>query len=290
MAGIVGLITAISNDVVAKIAAAGLPPLVDGAIVIGRAKEGETSFPPRIVFTPLSFRWAPPSPGTNSQPINPQNPAAPGSGVRSYAMTAYGQGYAPGASVTISAPDLAGGTQAAATAVVTSNGAISKLVPSVVGSGYLYPPTVTISGTGLGAGATANLGPTPQAITVIQQRSILSEWHKFDVLVWGASSSGGVVAPDVNADYDATQQLYQQVIASMHALAAGVHDQADGRWVDAASDAMAIDTVGHAVRFTVELMTPLLSEPMPPTSGGSVQIAPPQTQQNPTTTLLPSSL
>lgn len=281
--GIVALVNAISADVTNALSAAGLPALVDGGIVIGRVKENETQAPPRIVFTPVSSRWEAPSPAFNASAINPKNPQSPGSGIRSFTMTTYGSGYVQGSTtVTISAPDVAGGTQAQATATVTSNGAVSNVVPSVVGSGYLNPPTVTINGVGTGASATANVGPTPQALSGITNRAIKTEWIKFDVLVWGVASSGGVIAPSPNGDFDATVQLYQQVIASTQALAAGVHVVSGGTWLDADTGAAQLDLLGHAFRFTLELATPVLAQPITPTAGAAVQIAPPQTQQSPT--------
>lgn len=288
MAGIVALVTAISNDVVSRIAAAGLPPLVDGQIVLGRSKTAENSAPPRIVFTPVSFRFGAASPASNVQPLNPTNPNAPGAAVRSYTMTAYGGGYAPGSTtVTVSAPDIAGGVQATATATVTSNGAVSRLIPQVTGSGYLKTPTVTIGGVGTGATASANMAPTPQALAVGRQRAIYTEWHMFEVDCWGAASTTGVLTPDASLDYDATQQLYQQVIASAQALAAGVHMPSQGAWFDAEDGATLVDVLGHKARFMLEIATPLLSEPIVPTAGASVQYAPAQTQPNPTNIIVP---
>lgn len=288
MAGIVSLVSMISNDVVAKIAAAGLPPLVDGQIVLGKSKVGENSSPPRIIFIPTSFRFAPPSAAVNVQPLAPTNANAPGSGVRSYTMTQYGGGYVQASTtVLVSAPDVPGGVRATATAVVTSNGAVSRLVPQVLGSGYLNPPTVTISGVGSGASATATLAPTPQALTVARQRALWTEWHMFEVHCWGTASSGTALAPDPDADYDATQQLYQQVIASAHAMAAGVYVPSQGAWFDAEYGATLVDVLGHKARFLLELATPLLSEPMVPTAGASMQYAPPQTTQNPTLSIVP---
>lgn len=52
MPGIKALVAAISNDVVASLAAASYPPLVDGAILLGRQFQFENSAPPRIVFVP----------------------------------------------------------------------------------------------------------------------------------------------------------------------------------------------------------------------------------------------
>ena len=60
--------------------------------------------------------------------------------------------------ITLSVPDVAGGTQAVATATVIS-GAISVVIVTTIGSGYKNPPTVTITdSTGTGATATAGIG------------------------------------------------------------------------------------------------------------------------------------
>jgi hypothetical protein len=52
MPAISPLVTAISNEVVAALAAAGYPPLTDGKILLGRQHQIEQSAPPRIIFTP----------------------------------------------------------------------------------------------------------------------------------------------------------------------------------------------------------------------------------------------
>ncbi len=46
------IISEISNDVVAMLAAGGYPALVDGGIVVGTAAEFEQTAPPRIIFDP----------------------------------------------------------------------------------------------------------------------------------------------------------------------------------------------------------------------------------------------
>lgn len=286
---LVSIVTAISNDLVSRLAGAGLPPLTDGQIVLGKAKKPENSFPPRVIFVPMGARWEDPSPGFGASPVYPTNAQAPGSGLRSLIMTNYGGGYSGTPSVTISAPDVAGGVTATATATVTSNGAISGLVLTNAGSGYVNVPTVTISGTGTGATAAAYLRPTPQGLSGISQRSIRTEWHKFEVHCWGCSSTNGVPTPDVNLDYDATQLLYQQVIASIHSLAAGVYAPDSGQWVDAQDDATLVDVVGHDFVFNVEIALPLLAEPMPATSGASVQFGPVGTQPSPTLYFIPFS-
>jgi hypothetical protein len=66
-----------------------------------------------------------------------------------------GSGYingTPNANVSISAPDITGGTQAYATANVT-NGVLDSVYITSGGSGYLYPATITITGPGTGAHA-----------------------------------------------------------------------------------------------------------------------------------------
>lgn len=285
---LVDIVSAISVDVVAKMAAAGLPPLVDGQIVIGKGKDEETSAPPRIVFIPVGFRFEARSNPVNYAPTQ-RGTAAAGAGIRSFTMTAYGSGYSGTPTVTIGAPDVAGGTQATASVTLTSNGAIAAVVPTNAGSGYLAPPAVTISGTGAGATATANLQPNAQARTVAQQAAVLTEWHKFEVRCWGANSVSGVLAPDPTLDYAATQQLYAQVIASSQALFPGVHIESGGQWLDAQAAAVALDVLGRRASFFLEVASPVLREPMTPQVGPSVGYAPTATQPNITTTILPST-
>jgi hypothetical protein len=52
MGALASIIGAISDEVVANLAAASYPPLVDGAIVVGTAAEFELTTPPRIIFDP----------------------------------------------------------------------------------------------------------------------------------------------------------------------------------------------------------------------------------------------
>lgn len=298
MAGIAQLISKISNDVVARMADAGWPPLVDKdakgnpTIAVGRVAQNENQFAPRIVFIPKSWRWAAMSPGTNWQSVASSNPNVAGRGLAAIIMDQYGGGYsAP--TVTVSAPDLAGGTQATATADVTSNGSIRAIKMTNPGSGYTATPTVTITDTtGTLARAHAVLRPTPQNIAVATQRPIWTEWHRFEIHVWGAANDGaGNLAPDPSVgaalDYDATQQLVHQVIASTFLLAGGVHVVSSGKWADAATNATTIDVVGHYAIFEMEIAGPVLLEPMVPTSGASIQLVPPPTQANPTEFLQP---
>lgn len=65
MPGIRAIVTAISNDLVAALAAANATPLVDGAILIGRQHIAEASSPPRVVFIPVSSTYGPPKPSSS---------------------------------------------------------------------------------------------------------------------------------------------------------------------------------------------------------------------------------
>jgi hypothetical protein len=53
------IVKAISDDLVAELAAAGYPPLVDGKIVVGPAHLDEHSSPPRVVFVPVDNKLGP---------------------------------------------------------------------------------------------------------------------------------------------------------------------------------------------------------------------------------------
>jgi hypothetical protein len=57
--GIGGLVSFLSTDVSARLAAAGYPPLTDGGILIGRQHVLEQSRAPRIVFVPLTSTFGP---------------------------------------------------------------------------------------------------------------------------------------------------------------------------------------------------------------------------------------
>lgn len=52
MPGIVALVSAISDEVVARLAAANYPPLTDGKILLGQQHVKAQSAPPRIIFVP----------------------------------------------------------------------------------------------------------------------------------------------------------------------------------------------------------------------------------------------
>lgn len=223
----------------------------DGEIVVGKIRDGENWAPPRCVFTPRGFRFAARSYGGA---MAAQSYASPqGGAVRSYSVQVQGGSYtAP--TVIVSVPDLAGGVQAAATAILSAGGSVVRVLPTIAGSGYLNPPTVTISdSTGSGATVVANLGPNPETLLQMQQRSVLTEWHQFDVRVWGVSSPR-----DYDLDFDATQAVYQQVIASCHRLGVGAVNFLPGVWEDSRPNVPQMSLYGHTATFRVEFATPVL--------------------------------
>lgn len=285
MPGIVALVSAISDDVMSKLAGAGRAPLTDGGIVMGRVKLEETVAAPRVVFVPKGSLFEAKSTPLHSSPRSSQIASAPGSGMRSFTMLSYGSGYSPGTTtVTLSAPDVVGGIQATATATVTSNGAVSNVVITNPGSGYINPPTVTIASSsgGTGAAASASLRVTPQALAVMSQRALLTEWVLFEVHVWDIASP-----QDPNTDFDECQLLYQQVIASTHLLAPGAYRLNRGDWTDARPGTMQLSLYGHEFVFQLQIMTPVVENPMVPSAGAPVQFAPAGVQPAPNLSIVP---
>lgn len=287
MAGITALVTAISNNMLARMAAAGLPALTDGAIAFGGAKRNETSLAPRVIMIPTTSRYGGPSPSHNASAFSPLNSDSPGAGVRSYAVVSMGLGYVQGSTpVTISVPDVAGGTRATAVATVR-NGAIVAISPVVTGTGYTKQPTVTIAGAGSGAAYTSVLRPSPQALSVMTSRAIRTEFQKFEVGFWGVNSFGGVLVSDYNLDFDAAQQLVHIFIASCQAVAPNICTFSGGLWVDSTDGSIQFDQLGHYFLITVEIATPVLSEPAPAVAAPAVGFANPVVVPNPAFTILP---
>lgn len=78
MPGIVQIVSTISDSVVAGLAAAGYPALVDGKILLGREHVAEQGAPPRIIFIPTRSTFGPRDPAsaanvaTNSSAYSPE--------------------------------------------------------------------------------------------------------------------------------------------------------------------------------------------------------------------------
>jgi hypothetical protein len=191
MPGIVALVAAVSADLVAAMALANYPPLVDGAIVLGRQHVLEQYAPPRVVFIPTKSKFSARSVST----------AAPFAG-----------------------------------------------------------------------------NPTPELLKEWQQRSIRTEEITFEVHVWGVSdTTQGEVNPD--ADFDATQLLYQAVILSVHKLTVGRYELLDGEWADQRAGATQHMKYGHEFVFGLRFGTPVLDLLLP--------LAPSGTAANSTTKFQP---
>jgi hypothetical protein len=106
--------------------------------------------------------------------------------------------------VTISAPDLSGGTQATATATVSAAGVIVGFVMTETGSGYSIAPGVVISDTGDGAGAvgTASLSDdTAGQVTAIVLDSAGSGYETAPTItITGGGGTGAIFTAALDND------------------------------------------------------------------------------------------
>ena len=92
-----------------------------------------------------------------------------GTGVLSITMTNEGNGYST-STVTIGTPSQAYGTTASATVGTYSGGKITSILVTNSGSGYTTAPSVTITGNGTNAAATATLnGIAPAGLRLVKQ-------------------------------------------------------------------------------------------------------------------------
>lgn len=78
-----------------------------------------------------------------------------GEGLASVTVTGAGTGYTTGEAVTISAPQLPGGTQAVATLVDNGSGGVASVTVTTAGTGYTSAPTITFATGGADATGTA---------------------------------------------------------------------------------------------------------------------------------------
>jgi hypothetical protein len=270
MPTITQIVTAINEDVVAKLAAAGYPALTDGQILIGRQHIYEGSAPPRIVFIPLSSKFLVGGLGTAGATLN-QIGASPsannlGASLRNARVTSRGLGYATAPTVVIDPPSVPGGVLATATATLVG-GAVVGIVFTNYGSGYTSIPNISFTGGGgTGAQAVAFLGPQKSALAAIQQRSVTTEVIHFEVHCWGQTYPH----PNPDTDFDFTQALYQQVIASTHLLAVGAVEFTDLKFPDQMPTATQLVKDGHEAIFGISLKTPVLDALLPLVPTGTV--------------------
>ncbi len=118
-----------------------------------------------------------------------------GAGVGSITLGAGGTGYTTAPTVTLSAPQQAGGVQATATATVSA-GAVTGFTVTNPGSGYTSAPTVTIGGPGTGATGTATLNYWPSMASAINNGQ--SGLRGPSQLIT-ATAGAGVTAPTLQA-------------------------------------------------------------------------------------------
>jgi hypothetical protein len=267
--GIPQLVTAISNDVVAKLAAAGYPPLIDGQIVLGRVHVAENTSAPRIVFVPKGSVFGPKDPASRSAISS----SSAGFGVRRVELSSYGAGYTSAPTVTLSGAYGSGTGAVAIANVNTLAGVVTSVTMSVTGSGYQTPISVSISGGG-GSGAQASAVPEPPSDwrTIFQWRSVATDEIVFEVNCWGVQYTNGQPNPDPNTggDFNFTQALYQQVVTSVHDLCAGICKFGPGQWVDQLPNSTQLVKFGSWYRFTVSIMTPVLDVLLPYVPTGTV--------------------
>ena len=253
----VQLVSLISSDVQTRMLAAGYPavgpggsPLIDGAILLGPQHVAEGSAPPRIVFVPVSAAYGARSvvsrASRSASSLQPQ-----GTGVLYATPLVTGTGYTT-MSVAFSAPDLVGGVAPTASATI-ANGGLKAIVILTPGTGYLKPPTMTITGDGTGAQAACALAPDTEQLAELQQRAIWSETKRFRVEVWNCVYSGATPTPGSDGDWDATETLAHLVMQSMQALMAGAHRPTAGQWVLETT----IGSMGRCFAFEVEIGTPV---------------------------------
>jgi hypothetical protein len=125
--------------------------------------------------------------------------------IASITVSAGGAGYTQATTtVTITAPDLTGGTQATATATASAAGAIVGFVMTEPGSGYSIAPGIIISDTGDGAGAvaTATLSDaTAGQVTAIVLDSAGSGYETPpSITISGGGGTGAIFTADLDND------------------------------------------------------------------------------------------
>ena len=274
----VTLVQAVSTDVIARLAAAGLPPLTQGAIQMGPQYLAENrNTAPSITFVPVGSVYGPPD--TRAKGKSTAD-AIPGSAVLAVIPSAPGSGYtAP--TVTLSAPDSPGGVQATCTPTVT-NGAIVSVQMVIPGSGYLDAPTVTITDAdGTGAIAFARLAPDPEIQREMLIRSLRTDKKHFNVHIKGVTFTAGKPTPNPDTDYDYADLMLQVLTQSLQALMSSNFELGKGTWSSAIPGSTVVDVYGRELVVTLVIATPIPDV--------SLAFVPPGTMLVPTVQLQPQS-
>ena len=187
--------------------------------------------------------------------------------VDSVTVGAGGSGYTA-ATVTFSAPP-SGGTLATGTVTVTG-GAVTAVVITNPGSGYLTPPTVTIAGDGTGATGTAVLGTTAGAdwgTNLVQAGAGVT--FKNLAAVIAAPLSGGANSTAVTADelIQGLELLQNQEEVDVSLIFLG---HAGGETEHTAVVQYAIDNIAERRRDCIVFFSPKLSDVLNKTQSAAV--------------------
>jgi hypothetical protein len=158
---------------------------------------------------------------TGTKGVNVSN----GDTVTAITRVAGGTGYTVAPTVTISAPNIAGGVQATATCTVTAGVVNTTFTITNAGSGYLEQPTITLTPVSGGAGATAyasvgagtiirSLGSTgTQALDFYTPSGLISGLPQFRIRdtsgdsYWVSSTTGGGALFTVLGNANATATI-----------------------------------------------------------------------------------
>ena len=126
-----------------------------------------------------------------------------GAGVTAVNVGSAGSGYTT-ATVTFSAPQVAGGTTATGTATIVA-GEITAVVVTSAGSGYTSAPTISFSGDGVGATATATIGTS--TITGINVTNAGSGYRTAPTVTLVGGGGTGAVIGAVNISTSSVQSI-----------------------------------------------------------------------------------
>lgn len=95
--------------------------------------------------------------------------------------------------------------------------------------------------------------PSTEIENQIAQRSIATDEQIYEIYCWGQA----IPANPYN-DFEITQGLYQQVIMSIHLLAAGTYTLLSGKYIDQMPNATQFNKAGHEYVLIVSFKTPIL--------------------------------
>jgi len=107
--------------------------------------------------------------------------------------------------------------------------------------------------------------PSAEILSQWQQRSIATDFKTFEIHCWGINP-----APESEtADFDSTEVLYDQVIASTHKLTVGSYALGAGKWTDSQVSASQLYRSGREFVFSIEIGTPVLDILLPYAPNGT---------------------